>query len=97
MFIRPKTRIISKNAVRIPCNDIFAPIYESTNPKLWIKIKKEGNEIVHPPKVDEHSMIISQINITHNSIDFGLDGRIYTREQIEDTQKYLFIGILKRH
>ena len=79
MFIRPKTRIISKNAVRIPCNDIFAPIYESTNPKLWIKIKKEGNEIVHPPKVDEHfNIALAHINTTHNSIDFGLDGGIYT-------------------
>ena len=89
-FMKPKSRILSKTAERIPCSKAFVPMYESQNSEKYIKIGMEG--VVLDPKPASYTdlfVTVSQFNITHTELEFGAGAGIYTAEQEEATEAYL--------
>ena len=89
-FMKPKSRLISKTAERMPCSKVFVPMYESQNSEEYIKIGTEGIELVpKPASYNDLFATVSQFNITHTEVEFGPGAGIYTAEQEEATEAYL--------
>ena len=90
MFIKPKSRLLSKTAERIPCSKTFIPMYQSRNPDKFIKIHNKGIELVDKPETyTEMFDTPSEFNITHTEMEFGAEGGIYKEDQLEETEAYL--------
>ena len=90
MFVTPMTRILSKNAERVPCSDQFPIMFETREGNNWVK--KDSMGITFENRPDRFYKMFAHpksFNLTHSQLDFSEEGGIYSKQQLEQTTEFL--------
>ena len=90
MFVTAMTRILSKNAERVPCVDQFPIMFETREGNNWVK--KDSMGITFENRPDQFYKMFAHpksFNLTHSQLDFSEEGGIYSKQQLEQTTEFL--------